>query len=184
MFFSVIVMGVVIGIFGNYFNYVPKPKEKESCSHCAEELESRKCGDVMWDKVKDVLKFAFVEMPKDIGIELLVGILLAVLVETFVPIGNLIHAYLSGPLAYVFSIVVGLVMYFCSTASVPLIHALIGQGMNVGAAFVLLLVGPITSYGTILVLRKEFGVKILLYYITSICVLAVLLGIFYEKIVF
>jgi uncharacterized membrane protein YraQ (UPF0718 family) len=29
------------------------------------------------------------------------------------------------------------------------------QGMNIGAGMVLLLVGPITSWGTILVMRKE-----------------------------
>ena len=48
------------------------------------------------------------------------------------------------------------------------------------AGLVLLLVGPITSYGTILVLKKEFGIKILSFYITAICVLSVVLGILYQ----
>jgi len=67
-------------------------------------------------------------------------------------------------------------MYICSTASVPLVHAFIEQGMNVGAGMVLLIVGPVTSWGTILVLRKEFGGKTLLTYLVVICITALALG--------
>jgi len=67
-------------------------------------------------------------------------------------------------------------MYICSTASVPLVHAFISQGMNIGAGMVLLLVGPVTSWGTILVLRKEFGGKILLAYLMVIAIMALVLG--------
>lgn len=183
MFAVVVIMGIVIGLIGNNLKYTPRKEIKNTCPHCAEETDLCKCGESFIDKVKDVLKFAFIEMPRDIGIELFIGILLAVVVESYVPIGDLINDYLSGNAAYFFSLIVGLFMYFCSTASVPLIHALIGQGMNPGAAFVLLLVGPITSYGTILVFWKEFGVKILFYYILSVCLLAVTFGIIYERII-
>ncbi len=67
-------------------------------------------------------------------------------------------------------------MYICSTASVPLVHAFVSQGMNIGAGMVLLLVGPITSWGTILVLRKEFGGKTLLAYLMVIAIMALGLG--------
>jgi len=67
-------------------------------------------------------------------------------------------------------------MYICSTASVPLVHAFISQGMNIGAGMVLLIVGPVTSWGTILVLRKEFGGKILLTYLAVISAIALALG--------
>jgi len=75
-----------------------------------------------------------------------------------------------------FALVFGLVMYICSTASVPLVHAFITQGLSVGAGFVLLLVGPITSYGNILVIKKEFGMKILLTYLIYISLMGLLLG--------
>ena len=67
-------------------------------------------------------------------------------------------------------------MYICTTASVPLVHALISQGMNIGAGMVLLIVGPVTSWGTILVLRKEFGSKVLLTYLAVISLSALALG--------
>ena len=111
---------------------------------------------------------------------MLLGIALAALVTTAVPIGRLIRAYLAGGWGYLFSLVFGLLMYICSTATVPLVDAFLKQGMNIGAGMVLLLVGPVTSYGTILVLRKEFGTKLLLIYLGSICVLSLMFGyVFY-----
>jgi uncharacterized protein len=41
---------------------------------------------------------------------------------------------------------------------------------------VILLVGPVTSWGTILVLRKEFGGKIMAIYLGVVSVMALLLG--------
>ncbi|UCD21280.1 MAG: hypothetical protein JSW22_04255, partial [Chloroflexota bacterium] len=57
-----------------------------------------------------------------------------------------------------------------------LVHAFVSQGMNIGAGMVLLLVGPITSWGTILVLRKQFGGRILAIYLVVVCVLSLVLG--------
>jgi hypothetical protein len=50
------------------------------------------------------------------------------------------------------------------------------QGMNIGAGMVLLLVDPITSWGTILVMRKEFGGRILAIYLAVISVMSLALG--------
>ena len=80
--------------------------------------------------------------------------------------------YLAGVWGYPFSLVFGLIMYICSTATVPLVEAFINQGMNIGAGMVLLLAGPVTSYGTILVLKKEFGFKLLLVYLGIISFLS------------
>jgi len=87
-----------------------------------------------------------------------------------------VGSYLNSGLGYLFSLVFGLVMYICSTGSVPLVHAFVSQGMNIGAGMVLLLVEPVTSWGTILVLRKEFGSKILLTYLVVICMISLALG--------
>ena len=127
-------------------------------------------------KLISALRFGFVDMVREIGLELLLGLVLAALVATVAPIGNFVGDYLGGAWAYPFSLVFGLIMYICSTASVPLVHAFVSQGMNIGAAMVLLIVGPITSWGTILVLRKEFGGRILLAYLGIISGMALILG--------
>jgi uncharacterized protein len=97
--------------------------------------------------------------------------------------GRLIKSYLGGWLGYLFAIVFGVLMYLCSTASVSLVDSLIKQGMNAGAGMTLLLIGPITSYGTILVLKKEYGVKVLTIFLLSLIILSFLLGLGFQYIV-
>jgi uncharacterized membrane protein YraQ (UPF0718 family) len=41
----------------------------------------------------------------------------------------------------------------------------------------LLLIGPVASYGTILVLKKEYGLKVLFAFLAALIILSVLLGI-------
>ncbi|MBA7544519.1 hypothetical protein ES705_36875 [subsurface metagenome] len=119
-------------------------------------------------------------MFREIGLEILLGLILAALVSTIAPVGEFVGNHFSGGLGYLFSLVFGLAMYICSTASVPLAHAFISQGMNIGAGMVLLIAGPVTSWGTLLVLRKSFGRKILILYLTIISILALSFGyIFY-----
>jgi uncharacterized membrane protein YraQ (UPF0718 family) len=127
-------------------------------------------------EIVSALRFGFVDMVRRIGPELLLGLALAALVAAITPIGNFVGEYFSGGLGYGFSLIFGLAMYICSTASVPLVHAFVSQGMNIGAGMVLLLVGPVTSWGTILVLRKQFGAKILLVYLLVISTMALSLG--------
>jgi uncharacterized membrane protein YraQ (UPF0718 family) len=119
-------------------------------------------------------------MPKEIGGELFFGLILAALVSTFLPIGKFIKSFFSGWLGYVFAVIVGIFMYLCSTASVPLIDSLIRRGFNQGAGMTLLLIGPIVSYGTVLVVRKEFGSKVLAIFLLLLIVLSLLTGFGYQ----
>ncbi len=151
------------------------------CSHCQQAFESSPEEYIggsrqVAHRVKHVFRYAFVDMVKEIGPELLLGLALAALVAAVAPVGEFVGAHLGGGLGYLFSLGFGLIMYICSTASVPLVHAFVSQGMNIGAGMVLLLVGPITSWGTILVLRKEFGGKILAIYLAVTCVMSLALG--------
>ncbi len=182
IFFSVIIMGVGIGLVGNLIKYTPKPIEKIACPHCELDPNHAQLHRDKTFKVKCVsaLKYAYITLPKEIGLELLIGLVLAAAVATFMPIGHLIKAYLSGWFGYIFSIVFGVLTYICSTASVPLVDSLMKQGMNHGAAMTLLLVGPVTSYGTILVLNKEYGFKILSIFLSVLVAISLVLGIGFQ----
>ena len=132
------------------------------------------------ERLGSVFKYAFIDMFKDIGFEIFLGLTLAALVSVITPVGEFVGNHFSGGLGYLFSLIFGLAMYICSTASVPLVHAFVSQGMNVGAGMVLLIAGPVTSWGTLLVLRKSFGGKTLILYLTIISILALSFGyIFY-----
>jgi uncharacterized membrane protein YraQ (UPF0718 family) len=211
LYFSVILIGLILGLVGNLLKRSSEPhlfhEEDPVCrmcvdkgkalraeyegktyhfcsSHCQTIFEKEpgkylgegKYRPGVGERIKSVLKFGFWDLLKDIGPALALGLVLAALIMSLVPVGKLIGNYLSGGFGYLFALPFGLAMYICSTASVPLVHAFLVQGMNSGAGLVLLIVGPVTSFGTILVLKKEFGLRILLLYLGIICILSLLLG--------
>lgn len=175
---GVVFLGFVIGLIGNLFD-IPEVKEKSAaCPMCAEhgECHENHQKNSLKSRITSVLSYSFIDMPKEIGVEIIIGILLAALISSVSPVEYFIKNYLSGFAGYMFALIFGLVMYICSTASVPLVHALVQKGLSLGAGMVLLLAGPITSYGTILVVKKEFGMKILLVYLAVISFGSLFLG--------
>ena len=181
IFFAVIFMGFLIGMIGNHFSFKPKENIPESCPHCNVIIQNTSKRSFL-KRLVSVLKFSFFDMPKEIGLEIILGIILAAGIASFLPIGLWIRNNLSGLFGYLFALVFGLVMYICSTATVPLVDAFIKQGLSYGAGMTLLIVGPITSFGTILVLKKEFGIKILLFYLGFISFFGLLLGYIFSLI--
>ncbi|MCX5677809.1 MAG: permease [Candidatus Omnitrophica bacterium] len=183
IFFAVIIMGVLMGLVGNTIRHAPRRAAGPiKCPHCEIDpahahLHKKK---TFAQKFISALKYAYIELPKEIGVELFIGIVLAAFVATFMPLGRLIKEFLSGWFGYVFAIVFGILMYICSTATVPLVDSLIRQGMNSGAGMTLLLIGPVTSYGTILVLRKEYGMKVLSIFLGVLIVTSLLLGVGFQ----
>lgn len=181
IFCAVIVMGLVIGLVGNLFPVQPKPAGQTACPHCAADPahEATHKTKAVRERIVAALRFAYIKMPREIGRELLVGLILAAAVATFIPVRRLISLYLGGWFGYIFAVVFGILMYLCSTASVPLVDSLVSQGMNAGAGMTLLLVGPVTSYGTLLVLRKEYGLRVVAVFLAALVALSVMLGVGY-----
>ncbi len=178
-FFAVILMGLLVGLAGNRFPVRGSGDVFEPCPDCDNphpHSHNRRASE----RVRSVLRFAFLEMPREIGPETLVGMLLAAFVVSFAPLGAWIRSNLAGGAGYGFSLVFSLLMYICATATVPLVDALIRQGLSAGAGMVLLLIGPVTSYGTILVLRKRFGTRLLLAYLTAVSLAGLGLGLLFS----
>ncbi len=141
--------------------------------------EACSCAPRTGNRMVQALRHSFITMPRDIGPEILLGLALAAIVAAVTPIGRFVGEYFAGGLAFLIALPVGILMYTCSTASVPLIHALVTQGMHVGAGMLLLIVGPVTSWSTILVLRKQFGTRTLVIYLAVISILSLAAGLIY-----
>ena len=183
IFFAVIVMGILMGLAGNMIKHAPRnPDQPVKCPHCetdpAHAHQHKK--KTLSQKFIAALKYAYIDQPKEIGVELFIGIVLAAFVATFMPLGRIIKVFLGGWFGYVFAVIFGILMYICSTATVPLVDSLMRQGMNSGAGMTLLLIGPVTSYGTLLVLRKEYGSKVLSIFLGVLIVTSLLLGVGFQ----
>ncbi|MCG8432349.1 MAG: permease [Candidatus Omnitrophica bacterium] len=179
IFCAVIVMGLVMGAIGNFFRVTPRVVNKHvhtgdggDCPGCL--AAGRK--PALSRRIISVLRYAFITMPREIGLEIVIGIALAALVSAAGPVGYWIRSYLTEGLGYVFALVSALVVYVCSTMTVPLVHAFIREGMNAGAAMTFIILGPIASTGTIFVLRKEFGLRRLAVFLGTVSALSLLAG--------
>jgi len=57
------------------------------------------------------------------------------------------------------------------------------KGMPSGAGMTLLLIGPVTSSGTIFVLAKEYGAKVITVFLSALIVISLLLGAGFQYLV-
>ncbi len=123
-----------------------------------------------------VLRYGFVTLPRDIAVPLLIGIAVAGLIGAFVEEGYL-SAYLGGGwLAMLTMMAVGIPIYVCSTASIPIAVGFIHMGASPGAALVFLIVGPATNAAAISVIWKILGRRQTLIYLGTVAVTALASG--------
>jgi uncharacterized membrane protein YraQ (UPF0718 family) len=179
---TVIFMGLTIGIIGNFLRYPEVNSSYEGCPMCAEgeHLNHYHHTKKISQRIVSVLSYSFIDLPKEIGIEIIIGLILAAVVASFKPFEILMRKYLVGIYSYIFSLIFGLLMYICSTASVVLVNAFTKIGLNYGASLVMLIAGPVTSWGTILVIKKEFGIKVLIVYLLVISIISLVSGYLYQ----
>ena len=129
------------------------------------------------NKVWRVLRYAYFDMIQDIGLRLIIGLLVAALIQVLVPNEFFLH-FGSNPLLQMLVIlIVAVPMYICSTGSIPVAAALIMKGLSPGAALVMLMAGPAVNLASILVVRKALGARFTAIYLLVIVGFSILFGL-------
>jgi uncharacterized membrane protein YraQ (UPF0718 family)/copper chaperone CopZ len=117
-----------------------------------------------------MLRYAFLTLPRDIGKPLLFGMAIAAAISAAVP-EHFFAPYLGGGiLPMLVLMLIGIPMYVCATASVPIAAALIMAGVSPGAALVFLISGPVTNAAEISALWKVLGRRTVAVYLTTVVV--------------
>ena len=138
--------------------------------NCSCQVES---GNRIWR----VLKYAYYVMLRDIGLRLLIGLVVAALIQVAVP-DEFFLSFGSQPLLQMLVIlVIAVPMYICSTGSIPVAAALMMKGLSPGAALVMLMAGPAVNLASILVVHKSMGRRFTSIYLMTIVGFAVLFGL-------
>lgn len=133
------------------------------------------------EKTRQGLRYAVTDILDDIAPWLAIGILLAGVVTTLVPVEALTE-WGSGLPAMVVMLLVGVPMYICATASTPVAASLLLAGLSPGTVLVFLLAGPATNIATLAVVRKELGGGVLGAYLIGITVSSIGLGLITDMI--
>ena len=138
---------------------------------------SSSCQVESGNKIWRVLKYAYYDMLRDIGLRLLIGLVVAALIQVAVP-DEFFLSFGSQPLLQMLVIlVIAVPMYICSTGSIPVAAALMMKGLSPGAALVMLMAGPAVNLASILVVHKSMGRRFTTIYLMTIVVFAVLFGL-------
>ena len=123
--------------------------------------------------VRRALEYGFVVLPRDIGAPLLVGVLIAGAISALVR-PNELQPYLGrGILSIVIMMAIGIPIYVCASASVPIAAGLIHAGASPGAALAFLIAGPATNAATITTIWKLLGGRTAGLYLLTIALSAV-----------
>jgi uncharacterized membrane protein YraQ (UPF0718 family) len=162
--------GVVGGALVNVFDHTTSAAEGDS-QECAEEC----CHPApRSSRILRVLRYGFVVLPRDIARPLVIGLVIAAFISALVPKDFFADKLPPGLPSMLVMMVLGIPVYVCATASVPIAAALMMKGLGAGAAFVFLVTGPATNAAAIVTIWKMLGRRTAIIYLLTVagCALA------------
>jgi hypothetical protein len=173
-FFTGIVGGVLVDIFDNTDSAnVPIPKK------CTDDC----CGGGKRShKLLKGLKHGFITLPADIGKPLFVGLAIAAIISVVVPDDFFADKLGTGIFAMLVMMALGIPVYVCASASVPMAAAMIMKGLSPGAALVFLMTGPATNAASFITIWKILGSRTAIIYLISVAGCALAAGLLLDYI--
>jgi uncharacterized membrane protein YraQ (UPF0718 family)/copper chaperone CopZ len=170
-------MGIIGGTFGQFIKS-PEFDREQTKSSMKFELNQFKQKIPLKEKIKKTINYSFVEFVDDISVQFIIGLFIAGLITYFIPDGFFLDkGFNNGLSGMLIILAVGIPMYVCATASIPIAISLIMKGFSPGVAFVFLAAGPATNAASITILYKSIGKNLTIAYILTISVLSILFGI-------
>lgn len=132
------------------------------------------------ETIKDMLSYGFLTLPREIAQPLLVGLIIASLITAYVPPGFISNYLGNGVLQILLGILIGIPIYVCATASIPIALGLIHLGATPGSALAFLIAGPATNIATIAVVMRFLGKKAVLIYVLTMVLSAFVFGMSFD----
>ena len=169
--------GIIGGVLTNVFDKTQDAEVQEP-QECMEQC----CSESRDKKIFRGLKYGFVTLPRDIGRAMLIGLIIAAVISALVPEGYFAEHLGTGIFAMVVMMFLGIPVYVCATASVPIAAALILKGLTPGAAVVFLMTGPATNAASFVTIWKTLGSRTAITYILTVAGCALLSGILLDYI--
>lgn len=186
---AAIISAIVAGVCTIMFNAEGDPPaasgsthaaEQEACcdtgSCCESDRDATVANQSFIEKLRSAWSYATHDLFKDIAGWLAIGLLMAAIMNTFIP-PDAMSSWGSGLLAMLAVMLVGVPMYICATASTPVAASMLLAGVSPGTVLVFLLAGPATNLATIGTVHRELGWRSVAAYLIGVCGTALLLGL-------
>ncbi|MCB2207520.1 MAG: permease [Bacteroidetes bacterium] len=127
--------------------------------------------------LKEIFRYAFVEMLNDIAKWLIIGLLIAAFIEVLIPDNFFSEFQISGILGMLIILIASIPLYVCATSSVPIAAVLLLKGISPGALLVFLMAGPATNAAAITVIGQNMGKKTVAIYLSVLIAGSLLFGL-------
>jgi uncharacterized protein len=176
--FAALVMGITGGLVTNLFSVKQTPAldgghKRFECNIC---YDTSPHSHSLAHRVRRIFTYAYRDFFDDISVNLSIGIVISGAIAFFVP-DHFFEKYVGNEfVSMLMMIALGIPMYTCVTASIPVAVALMLKGLSPGAAFVFLTVGPATNFSFIMVIAQAMGKKIVTVYLTTLAVMSIVMG--------
>jgi len=131
-----------------------KDSSKGSSNGSSQQIAMESHPDSFLHKAWNGVVYSFTDLFDKVLFWLVIGLVFAALVQTFVPV-TFLAEWGSGLPAMLLMLVVGIPMYVCATASTPIAAGLLLAGISPGTAMVFLMAGPATNISTLGLIGKE-----------------------------
>ncbi len=148
--------------------------QKESVACCDSEPQPNPNPSYL-EKIQSGLTFAFGQLLDDVAVWLLIGLLVAALVQVYLP-ADFFAGLGDGLWPMVMMAVIGVPMYVCATASTPMAAGFLALGLSPGAVLVFMLLGPASNIGTLMIIKNVLGVRAIVGYLCGSVIVAFAFG--------
>lgn len=149
---------------------VPAPEEKE------EDAGNETAAMNQKPIVFRMLTYGFISLPQNISKAMVLGIIISGIISGIIPADFFADSLGDSPFAMVLMLLIGIPLYVCSSASVPIALAFIKAGLSPGAVLVFLITGPATNAATLTTLWKIIGKKQLIVFLITLTLCALIAG--------
>jgi hypothetical protein len=173
-----------IGFVGNrVLKNATNQNQSDSCEK--QYNKSSEAKEQIKSKLSQTLKWSFFELGADVSVDVTIGLSIAALLLTFLPM-EWISSWLGQQDIYTLFhvILLGIPVYACSIPSIPVVQGLLLLGATPGAAVAYMIAGPATNLGELNAIRNSMGLKTAVYYTVALVVLALAGGLVTDQLVF
>ena len=168
------VTGIVGGVAVETLAHTPRQadaqRQQDNAKSSEGECQDPCCKKTREGKIVRLLKYGFLTLPKDIGSAMLGGLIIAALIGVFVPGDFILEGVETlgtfGTMLVMMAL--GIPVYVCATASVPLAAVMIAKGICPGAVLVFLMTGPATNAAAFATIWKVMGSRTAIIYIFTV----------------
>jgi len=170
------VAAFVAGILGGTLVETTAPSRADTVEapKCTEECCSSGNGR---SKLARAFRYGLVTLPREIAGPLIIGLAIAGVISALVPTDFFADKLGKGIVAMLVMMALGIPVYVCATASIPVAAAMMLKGITPGAALVFLMTGPATNAAAIAALWKVLGRRTTVIYLVVVALTALAAGL-------